>query len=91
MHPTQNDIHLSTRELMYLKNVDFLPESLARIVEAVRHGGGDKHVLTIQRDTAERFRTAFTNRLATAGFDADYEPTSEGKMLEDLIDRFRLV
>ena len=30
----------------------------------------------------------FTTRLAKVGFDANYDPTREGAMLEELIDRF---
>jgi hypothetical protein len=44
--------------------------------------------MSIPSETAEEFRSAFTNQLATVGFDERNEPTAEGKLLEDLIDRF---
>lgn len=81
-------IRLSARELMYLKNVGYLPASLLRLIEAARPISDDNHALSIPQNIAEQFRSAFTDRLARAGFNADYEPTSEGRMLEDLIDRF---
>lgn len=37
---------------------------------------------------AEEFRNIFTERLAKIGFDENYELTTEGRMLEDLIDKF---
>ena len=81
-------IELSGREIMYLKSTSFLPPELAQIIHTSLPLHGDKHVVTLSQDVAERFRDEFTNRLAKVGFDPDYEPTSEGKMLEGLIDRF---
>lgn len=81
-------VKLSSRELMYLKNTDFLTPSLAGIIKAARSIGDDSYRVLVSNETAEEFRSAFTNRLAKAGFDRDYNPTSEGKILEDLIDRF---
>lgn len=39
-------------------------------------------------DMAEELRTCLTDRLAVVGFEENYELTSEGQLLEDLIDRF---
>lgn len=44
--------------------------------------------LEVDRDVAERFRSAFTERLARVGFDPGYELTGEGAVLEELIDAF---
>ncbi|HLF12795.1 MAG TPA: hypothetical protein VJA26_16445 [Gammaproteobacteria bacterium] len=88
MNAESNAIRLSTRELMYLRNTDFLPASLAQLIEAAQFISDDKYALSVPRDIAEQFRSTFTDRLAKVGFGADYEPTSEGKVLEDLIDRF---
>ncbi|HEU4624571.1 MAG TPA: hypothetical protein VFS52_07410 [Steroidobacteraceae bacterium] len=44
--------------------------------------------MLVTKEIAEHFRTSFTERLAKAGFDSNYEPNYEGKLLEDLIDRF---
>jgi hypothetical protein len=81
-------IELSAGEVMYLKSTSFLPAELAQIIHASLPLDGDKHVVTLSQDVAERFRDEFTNRLAKVGFDADYKPTTEGKLLESLIGRF---
>ena len=78
----------SRKQAEFLRHASFLPTPLARIVGTARlaaHGGIS---LSISRDVAEEFRDAFTVRLAEAGFDADNEATSEGRMLEDRIDHF---
>ena len=65
----------------------------ARLVAAVREGveqrdEGDSVYVTLDPDTSEALRTVLTLRLAETGFDENYDPTSEGQLLEDLIDRF---
>ncbi len=47
-------------------------------------------MLGLTLTTAEEFREAFTEHLAKVGFDDAYETNPEGKLLEDLIDRFYL-
>lgn len=88
MDTTQKVVRLSSREFEYLKGARFLPPSLVQILDTVTAGRDDACRLSVSRDIAEEFRSAFTNRLAVAGFGADYESTSEGLMLEKLIDRF---
>lgn len=81
-------VKLSKIEIAYLGNTRFLPEDLAQIVGKAETTEGEATLLRLDRDIAERFRDEFTTRLAKVGFGADYEPTREGKLLEDLIDRF---
>ncbi len=81
-------VQLSPRELMYLKNTDFLAAPLVDVVDSAESTGNERHTVRVSAEIAEEFRSAFTERLAKVGFDADYEPTSEGQMLEGLIDRF---
>lgn len=81
-------IRLSKLDVAYLANAHFLPDDLTRIVGGAKSGGGDSRLLELDRAIAERFRDEFTARLAKVGFDPDYEPTREGKLLEELIDRF---
>jgi hypothetical protein len=75
-------------DVAYLTSTKFLPEELDRIIRSA--GPSEKRWLTLALDleTAERLRAAFTSRLARVGFDGEYEPTREGRLLEDLIDRF---
>jgi len=89
MNERRYTIRLSSRELMYLKNTNFLPESLARVIETAQLVD-DGCTIYILRELAEQFRSVFTDQMARVGFNADYDPTSEGKMLEELIDRFYL-
>ena len=80
-------ITLTVTHLRYLKEAAYLPESLARIVREASQTG-DQALLIMPGETAEEFRSAFTERLAEVGFDAGYGLTDEGRLLEDLIDRF---
>jgi hypothetical protein len=81
-------IRLSERELMYLQNSQFLPDALAQVVQAAKPTDYGAGALLMSREVAEQFRDEFTMHLAAVGFDADDVPTAEGKLLEDLIDRF---
>lgn len=84
----QRTIRLSELDLTYLASTKFLPADLAQIVAMAETSEDEGRILRLDRDTAERFRDEFTTRLARVGFDANYEPTREGKLLEGLIDRF---
>jgi hypothetical protein len=44
--------------------------------------------IEISIQAAEYISDGLTNQLAVVGFDDDYDLTDEGKILEDLIDRF---
>jgi hypothetical protein len=89
---SERQISLSAREMMYLRNATFLPATLAQLIGMAQHSADkDKYQLSISQHIAEQFRDAFTYQLAKAGFDEAYEPTSEGRMLEDLIDHFSVL
>lgn len=81
-------IKLSRSEISYLKNASFLPAELDQIMQTSLSLDDNKDVMLLSLDAAERFREEFTAQLAKTGFDSGYEPTSEGRMLEALIDRF---
>ncbi len=81
-------VQLSTGQLEYLRRARFLPASLVSIIETARVARDEGCSLLISRRAAEDFRSTFTERLAEVGFGADYELSSEGQMLEELIDRF---
>jgi hypothetical protein len=73
---------------MYLRAVRFLPDDLVLSLDSLAPAADGVVIFEVPEKTAERFREAFTERLAKAGFNRAYEPTSEGKLLESLIDRF---
>jgi hypothetical protein len=88
MDTTQRVVLLSSKQMEYLKGARSLPASLVQILNTAVAGRGDTYSLSVSRDVAEEFRSALMHRVAVAGFGTDYEPNNEGKMLEDLIDRF---
>jgi hypothetical protein len=71
-------------------DADYLPADLRDTVAAEFTAATTMAGATIElgADVAERFRAAFTERLAQVGFDAGYELTDEGASLEELIDAF---
>jgi hypothetical protein len=83
-------VRLSAAQRAYLLGADYLPAELRGVItsgpETTTRLGG----ITIEVDPelAERFRSAFTERLAQFGFDPAYELTGEGAVLEELIDAF---
>jgi len=80
-------VRLSSQELLYLKNTAFLGQDLLEVIDsAERQRRG--YLIHVSRDIAEQFRSAFTERLARRGFDSAYDLTREGKVLEELIDKF---
>jgi hypothetical protein len=88
MNMSGQSILITTKQLQYLRGADFLPASLMRVIEAAQPVRGDSCSLTMPREVAEEFRSAFTDRLAASGFDASYNPNDEGTILEGLIDCF---
>ena len=81
-------IVLSDEELTYLTAGAWLPISLATVLRSADVRTGDRHRLSMSRGEAEVLRSTFTERLAAIGFDTEYAVNDEGRMLEDLIDRF---
>lgn len=81
-------VDLSRREVDYLKTAGFLSQALLECLRDVRWRSDVSRTLELSTVTAEEFREAFTEHLAKVGFDEAYEPTTDGKLLEDLIDRF---
>ena len=81
------NVKLSHAEVEYLSNANFLTSSqLAMLSNAESSVDGVNLILT--KNSAEGFRDKFTEELARVGFDENYETTTEGQMLEELIDRF---
>jgi hypothetical protein len=83
-------IRLPRREIQYLINAKFLGPLQIEAVRAAELSNDGSAVLRLSRDSAEEFREAFTHELAKEGFDENYDLTAEGRILEDLIDRFHV-
>ena len=82
-------VRLSSQQFMYLRNTTFLPDACVCAIEGFQPVD-DGYVLNVSDSLAERFREAFTERLAKVGFDKSYKLTREGEILEGLIDGFGL-
>jgi hypothetical protein len=81
-------IRLSALQRAYLLGAAYLPADLHEVITRgpVPATGSGGVTFEIDCDIAERFRTAFTERLAQVGFGPAYELTGEGAVLEELID-----
>ncbi len=79
------NIKLNMKEAQILKNTlshsdcDFISFNLV---------GKDKLYLSINNDQADKIRNICAEYLQLIGFDENYAPTEEGKILEILIDKF---
>lgn len=81
-------ITLYTQEIEYLCNAEFLDRKYLEIFHEARVINDVFSEILISRELSEEFRDIFTNQLAKVGFDENYEVTTEGQMLETLIDKF---
>ena len=83
-------IRLPRREVHYLVNAKFLGPPQIEAVRAAESTSDGSAVMRLSHSSAEEFREIFTIELARVGFDANYELTAEGRILEDLIDFFHV-
>jgi hypothetical protein len=82
-------IKLSPEQYQHLVEATYLPHDLRQILDAhLVAAPGGSGILQLNGETAEAFRMLFTEQLAQHGFGPNYELSSEGAMLEELIDRF---
>lgn len=82
------EFRLSPEEFSYVKDLlsrDELREFLPKIQEMLPSGDIS---LRLNRTEAERVRDHLTTQLAAVGFDEEYRPNQQGRMIEELIDRF---
>ena len=75
-------ISLSKYDVSFLLMTLLLTPDLRQVLEAIAEQGGQ-----ITDDQADELRDCCTDRLDKYGFDESYEPTTEGKKLESLIDK----
>lgn len=79
-------ITLTKAELDCLSNGDFLADEFLDMISAAEPAG-DKFVLSLDEDDADEIRDACGEHLQVVGFDAAYNPTATGQILESLIDK----
>lgn len=83
------NIKLRQVELLYLAQAQFLSDAMQVFFGKHLLASGEDRVIALAAADVEDLGSALTQRLAAAGFDADYEPNAEGALLEDLIDKLR--
>jgi hypothetical protein len=83
-----HEFQVSVSEANCLKQLATCDESVARLLKFEEGGCSTKLTLLLNREEARLVREALTTQLAAVGFDENYEPNEQGKMLEDLIDKF---
>lgn len=82
------DVVLTAKHVRYLLDASFLTPTQRALLDEAKDRTGRRFSFSIPDDLAEEFRDAFTLRLMEAGFDSEYQPNEEGRILEDLIDQF---
>lgn len=85
-YPTRT-VRLSGPQIDYLAQATYLPAELREAVTAPT-SALDARRIEIDAESADALQSAFVDRLVQAGFDAEYNVTEEGAILEDLIDLF---
>lgn len=74
---------ISKADVDFLLRVLDLPNDLRNKLESIIRGDRSQ----LEEDEVDHLRDICGERLQTHGFGVDYEPTEEGKRLEDLIDK----
>lgn len=90
MKEQKRKIKLSEEEFKYLQAVGLNYQMLTRLIDDGTRLSDDKFIVQVDLESAEQLRSHLTERLAKYGFDQHYSLTNEGRMLEDLIDKFYL-
>ncbi len=75
-------VDLSNSEYEYLHDATFLPSRLKEAVSFTKH-----LQVEVSLDVADEIRDLCGEQLQLVGFDENYQPTPEGKILESLIDK----
>ena len=87
MSDTRRSVRLSPAQAEHLARATYLPMRLRDAVsEAMERQ--DSGRIEVDREVADMLQPVFTDRLAEVGFDAAYELTEEGRILEHMIDAF---
>jgi hypothetical protein len=86
----RHEFRLSAKEFKYLKELASRDKSVANLL-GLQEGTDERRVtIRLSRAEAEQLRESLTTQLAAVGFDENYLPNEQGRILEELIDRFYL-
>lgn len=81
-------VRLSAAEYKYIESLSLSENSLLPLIERAKLYPDHAIIEMYEFEDVERFRDIFTEELAIMGFDKNYSLTNEGKILENLIDKF---
>jgi hypothetical protein len=90
MMQENHEFQVSAQELDYLKQLVSHDYTLAGLLISKKVANGHKITIRLGRAEAEQLRDYLTTRLSRVGFNKDYSPNEQGRLLENLIDRFYL-
>jgi hypothetical protein len=88
MKTSVRQVSLTRSYVAYLSTASFLSANLRESLAGIQWISPSNGKIDFSIAVAEQFRAALTEHLAKVGFDEEYEPNEEGRVLEDLIDRF---
>lgn len=74
-------IQLNRDDVIFMLTVLQLTPDLSQMLKAISEGG------EISDDQADELRDCCTDRLDEIGFDENYELTTDGEKLEELVDK----
>ena len=82
------NIKLTEEEVEYFKSAVFLEKYLKCIVFNSMACKKKIFTLIISEELVDELRDVFGEQMELTGFDENYEPNKEGRILESLIDKF---
>lgn len=80
-------IALTPNQAAFLRDATFVPAHLARQLKQASSRFEKSIVVELSDEDADSFRDLLGEQLQLIGFDESYNPTPEGALLEQLIDK----
>lgn len=82
------NITLNKAEYEYLIHAKYLDSKIINMLSNVNIENNFKYTLDFPSELIEEMRLIFEDRLQDVGFNEKYDLTDEGKIIENLIDKF---
>lgn len=81
-------VKINKEEFELLSSGQLLPDDLRRkVIKGASLQNNGIHILEVSDDDADLIRDYCGDQLQKIGFDENYDPTKEGRILESLIDK----
>jgi len=88
MTERKHEFDLTADEADYLRWLAKDDDVPAALLQVQQNPNTCRLIVNLSSIEAESLREHLTTKLAVAGFDEDYSPNGQGRMLERLIDKF---